>query len=124
MVVQFWTRRKPLPGNSKDKIIMSTTHTLFLRFSCGHDFFTKRCFGGSDWENCLCESCQPYHGVLTVEHPCSHCGDSLAYLKDAPQIRLSETQARQRMTGAVALYQRLSESKASACQSSKIQRSE
>lgn len=81
-----------------------STHILFFQFSCGHEYFTERLSGGSDWENCLCDSCQPYDGVLSVEHPCCFCGGSLAYLRDGRQTRLSEAEAKLKIIEAVPLF--------------------
>ncbi len=76
--------------------------TLFLRFSCGHEYFDHRVIaGGSGWENCLCELCQPYDALLGVEHPCLHCGGSLTYYTYAAQVQLSETEAKQHLTKAI-----------------------
>ena len=80
------------------------THVLFFQFSCGHEYFMKRRLGGDGWENCLCDSCQPFDGVLSAEHPCCLCGGSLAYFKDGLQTRLSEAEVRQKMTKAIPFF--------------------
>lgn len=73
---------------------METTHLVFLEFACGHEYYFARVPGGvSDWENCLCNSCQPYHAVLTISHRCGACGGSFDYLSTATQIQLSEQEA-------------------------------
>src|SRR6266487_490949 len=82
----------------KDGDIMRTMHTLFFQFSCGHEYFDHRMPGGvSDWEDCLCDSCQPYHAAIVVNHPCRHCGGSFRYFRDSTQIRLSEEEAEHRI---------------------------
>lgn len=71
-------------------------HLLFLKFSCGHQFCAPRVSGGvSDWMDCLCDSCQPYDAVLTIDHPCRGCGGSMNYSKNAPQTRLTEEAAKE-----------------------------
>jgi hypothetical protein len=80
-------------------------HTLFLQFSCGHEYFASRVPGGvSDWHHCLCDYCQPYHAIVIVNHSCGHCGGSFLYFRNDPQIRLSEEEARKRMEYRVPLF--------------------
>jgi hypothetical protein len=80
-------------------------HILFFQFSCGHDYFDYRVPGGvSDRDNCLCDSCQPYHAILVVSHPCRLCGGSFQYFRDAPQMRLSEQDAMTRIEHSVPLF--------------------
>jgi len=84
---------------------MKTTHLLFFRFSCGHEYYDARVSGGvSERENCLCESCQPYDAVVVVNHPCRHCGGSFNYLKDDQQIRLSEEEAQRKLEVCLSLF--------------------
>jgi hypothetical protein len=96
-----------------------TTHMLFCQFSCGHEYSDKRVPGGvSDWENCLCDSCQPYHAIIVVDHRCRLCADSFQYFKDAPQIRLSEQEATRRMKRCVPLFGKKAQTVTAFCQSS------
>lgn len=88
-------------GNAR---VLATTHLLFLRFSCGHEYFVQRIVGGSDWEYCLCESCQPYHGMLIVEHPCLFCGGSFDYRNDGLQVGLTEVEVKEELNRAVPLF--------------------
>jgi hypothetical protein len=82
-----------------------STHTLVFQFSCGHEYFGKRVPGGvSDWEDCLCDYCQPYHAVLIVNHPCLHCGGSFRYFRDAEQIRLTDDEASRRVAHVSPLF--------------------
>jgi hypothetical protein len=84
---------------------METTHILFFQFSCGHEYFDNRVPGGVlDWHNCLCDSCQPYHAIIVVKHPCRPCGGSFRYFKDAPQIKLSEEEAARRIEQSSPLF--------------------
>src|ERR1700719_1531988 len=70
-------------------------HLLFLKFSCGDQCYNPRASGGgSDWNNCLCDSCQPYDAVLTVGHSCRGCAGSMSYPKEAPETRLTQKQQR------------------------------
>jgi hypothetical protein len=81
------------------------THLLFFQFGCGHEYYDSRRPGGvSDWNNCLCESCQPYHAAIVVNHPCRHCGGSFSYLKDALQAQLSEQEAQEKKNAGVPLF--------------------
>jgi hypothetical protein len=81
------------------------THTLFFRFSCGHEYFASRVPGGvADCENCLCDSCQPYHAVVIVDHQCRPCGGSFDCVRDARQTRLSDQEAMQRMANCNPLF--------------------
>src|ERR1700677_3354995 len=74
------------------------THTLFFQFSCGHEYFDKRRAGSvSGCDNCLCDSCQPYHAAIAVNHPCRLCGGSFSYLTNAPQTLLSNGEAGRRI---------------------------
>jgi hypothetical protein len=80
-------------------------HLLFLTFSCGHQYYLPRVSGGvSDWSNCLCDSCQPYDAVLTINYLCRGCGGSMNYAKDAPQTRLTEQAAEELRAACRALY--------------------
>jgi hypothetical protein len=82
-----------------------STHTLLFQFSCRHEYFDYRVPGGvSDWEDCLCDSCQPYHAVLVVNHPCRHCGGSSRYFRDAIQIKLSDAETECRIQRAFPLF--------------------
>jgi hypothetical protein len=82
-------------------------HTLFFQFSCGHDYFDTRVSGGvSDCCECLCDSCQPYDGVVVVDHPCRFCGGSFSYLRNAPQIRLLEHEAEDKKKTSTPLFNR------------------
>ena len=78
---------------------IGSTHLLFISFSCGHEFYFYRDPGSvsGDWDNCLCDYCQPYDAILLTAHPCCFCDGSLEYRKDDPQTRLSEAQAKQRI---------------------------
>jgi hypothetical protein len=88
---------------------METPHTLFLRFSCGHQYYLPRVSGGvSDWSNCLCDACQPYDAVLTVGHSCRGCGGSMTYAKNAPQTRLTTEAAEELRTKTNPLFATIS----------------
>jgi hypothetical protein len=81
---------------------MSEIHTLFFHFTCGHEYFMDRVRGGiTDWSNCLCNACQPYHAVMSVDHPCGLCGGSFVYFKDDPQAKLSDEEALERTSNGV-----------------------
>ena len=76
----------------------TATHTLFVQFSCGHEYFDKRRAGSvSGCDNCLCDSCQPYHAVIAVNHPCRLCGGSFSYFTNTPQTLLSDEEAARRI---------------------------
>jgi hypothetical protein len=63
--------------------LQENTHYLFFQFSCGHEYCSNRASGSvSDWENCLCDSCQPYHAIVVVNHPCRHCGGFFSVLQE------------------------------------------
>jgi hypothetical protein len=80
-------------------------HFLFLKFSCGHQFYALRVSGGvSDWMDCLCDSCQPYDAVLTIDHPCRACGGSMNYPRNAPQTPLTEQAAEELPTTCIPLF--------------------
>ena len=86
------------PNNGRARALgnlMNKFYTLFLTFSCGHDFFMDRESVGMDPSLGLCNSCQPYHARITVNHPCGLCGGSFRFFKDAPQTIVEDCTAEQ-----------------------------
>jgi hypothetical protein len=82
-----------------------TTHTLFLQFGCGHEYFLDRVPAGvSDWLLCICDSCQPYDAILTVRHPCAICGGSMGFQKDDLQRKISGEEAATRISSGTPLF--------------------